>query len=108
MIPDEAVEVAARAIFQNQTGMDWESRSSILRDTWLDDARAALEAAAPHLLAPVVDLAEQWRTQGEDEMAASKEMQDEHIAMVLLTEGAAMVENARHIRNAIAQTGVKA
>lgn len=54
MIPDEAVEAAARAFYQNQTGMEWESRSEVLKETLRGDARAALEAAAPHLMAAAV------------------------------------------------------
>ena len=50
-------------------------------------------------------LAEQWTKRGEHDMAFSKTIPDEDIAMVLLTEGASMVENARHIRNALKGDG---
>lgn len=50
----------------------------------------------------VQELADLWTKRGEHDMAFSKTVPDEDIAMVLLTEGATMVENARHIRNAIA------
>ena len=94
MIPDEAVEAAARVV------ADREGRHEIW-DYDTETARAALEAAAPHLLAPVLKLAEQWEARGESDMAFSKTVQDEDIAIALLTDGATMVENARHIRNAV-------
>lgn len=49
VIPAEAVEAAAGAIFQNQTGVDWESRSEYQQKKFRDDAMAALEAAAPYM-----------------------------------------------------------
>jgi hypothetical protein len=49
VIPDVAVEAAARAIAaQDMRGYDWES--------FIPDAKAALEAAAPHMLAEAWDL----------------------------------------------------
>jgi len=60
--------------------------------------RAALLAAVD----AVESLAEQWHARGEHDMAYSKTIPDEDIAMALLTNGADMVENSRHIRNAIA------
>ncbi len=59
--------------------------------------RAHLVAAVDAVLA----LAEQWHARGEHDMAYSKTIPDEDIAMALLTNGADMVENARHIRAAI-------
>ena len=55
MIPAEAVEAAAKAIF----GVDdatWDLQIQDVRDSYLEDAKNALEAAAPHMLAtsPVV------------------------------------------------------
>lgn len=52
-------------------------------------------------LTRVAALADAWEAQGEHDMACSKDIPDEDIAIALLTEGATMVENARHIRNAI-------
>lgn len=69
------------------------------RDYLLDLARkqaAALEA--------VEALAKAWESRGEHDMKFSKSIQDEDIAMALLTEGASKVENARHIRNALEVT----
>ena len=63
----------------------------------LAELRKAHEA-----LARVEALAEQWTKRGEHDMAFSKTVPDEDIAMVLLTDGASMVENARHIRAAVA------
>lgn len=52
MIPDEAVEAAAvgisSALFRNE---DWASLGEESRNQFRRDARAALEAAAPHLMA---------------------------------------------------------
>ena len=59
--------------------------------------RAALLAAVD----AVESLAAAWSARGEHDMAYSKTIPDEGIAMALLTNGADMVENARHIRNAI-------
>lgn len=62
----------------------------------LDLARkqqAALEA--------VRELAERWNARGEHDMAFSKTIPDEDIAMAILTDGAEKVENARHIRIAL-------
>ena len=97
MIPDGAVDAAARALYD----ADAEGGLIYPLAAYMDAARAALEAAAPHLMAPILALADQWHAQGEDDMAVSKTIQDEHISTTLLAEGAAMVENARHIRNAI-------
>ena len=63
-----------------------------------------IPAEAVEALKRVQELADLWEKRGEHDMAFSKTVPDENIAMVLLTEGAAMVENARHIRNAIAGT----
>lgn len=49
----------------------------------------------------VTTLANRWEDRGEHDMDYSKTIQDEDISMHLLTEGASMVENARHIRNAL-------
>ena len=63
----------------------------------LAELRKAHEA-----LERVEGLAGAWTARGEHDMAFSKTVPDEDIAMVLLTEGASMVENARHIRVAVA------
>ncbi len=49
----------------------------------------------------VTALAEAWHSRGESDMTFSKTIPDEYIAMEILTNGAQMVENARHIRAAI-------
>lgn len=56
-------------------------------------------------LARVMALADLWEREGESDMAFSKTITDEHAAMLLLTGGAEMVENARLIRNAIRGIG---
>ena len=55
MIPAEAVEAAAIAMLQSQTGIDWESRSDVQQDVYRMHARTALEAAAPHMLADILE-----------------------------------------------------
>jgi len=75
---------------------------------WIDspdiDFIASARTDIPRLLSAleaVEALAQQWHARGEHDMAFSKTIQDEDIAMELLTHGAGMVENARHIRNAV-------
>ena len=54
MIPDEAVEAAARAIFESRSRMEWNEMNELFRgakESTRKEARAALEAAAPHLMA---------------------------------------------------------
>lgn len=67
MIPAEAVEAAAEASYEQvrprmgfPTGFD--DAPEPLRQTYLDLARAALEAAAPHMLAddPRIDAIAAW------------------------------------------------
>lgn len=106
MIPEAAVEAAAKALF-----VMFGPRSATLEDLNTEDkaeelaaARVILEAAAPHLMAGVKALADAWESRGEYDMAFSKTIPDEDIAMELLTGGAQKVENARHIRNAIGAT----
>lgn len=54
MIPDEAVEAAAHALFEKELGRPMEAADEGLYAEDIiacrEDARAALEAAAPHLL----------------------------------------------------------
>jgi hypothetical protein len=70
VIPDEAVEAAAKAIYATEaqpiydeykeefTGhKPWEWLLDKSRESYRDKARAALEAAAPHLLADCWDRA---------------------------------------------------
>jgi len=118
VIPEAAVEAAV--IAYKHAAPYLSTRNALIE---------ALEAAAPHLLshereetrlahldavvnAEAVDrleakldavgaLADEWEARGESDMAGSKQILDGHIAMALLTEGASLVENARHIRNAI-------
>lgn len=94
-IPAEAVEAAR----QRLAYLNSDAGDQLTDAEW---AQEILEVAAPHLLAPVAKLADEWHEQGEELMADSKTPHmDEHISVELLKEGATMVENARHIRNAI-------
>lgn len=54
-------------------------------------------------IARVQALADAWTARGEHGMAYSKTIPDENIADYLLGAGAEMVENARHIRNALTE-----
>lgn len=60
-----------------------------------------MSTEAEAAIARVMTLADLWEREGESDMAVSKTVTDEDVAMALLTEGASMVENARLIRNAI-------
>lgn len=63
---------------------------------------SVVEAQAAQIT-KVRELAESWHQRGEHDMAFSKTIPDENIAIVILDEGATKVENARHIRNALAE-----
>jgi hypothetical protein len=100
-ISDEAVEAAAKCHYEAELYVNWDDVRPSVKRGYLDDARRMLEAAAPHMLAGVVALANDWETRGERDIADSKTFEDEGIAMAFLTEGANKVEAARHIRNAL-------
>ena len=52
MIPDEAIEAAALSSLEWDYGVaDWAMVDERTKANYLDKARAALEAAAPHLMA---------------------------------------------------------
>lgn len=55
VIPDEAVEAAARAAAKDDAEPNWYLDTERFRDAWRIRMRAALEAAAPHLLAAAWD-----------------------------------------------------
>ena len=62
MIPDEAVEAAAEAMHDRDAYAElFEDAPEHRRARYLDAARGILEAAAPHLMAPVLALADQWQ-----------------------------------------------
>jgi hypothetical protein len=50
-ISDEAVEAAAKAIFGDPSGETWGLQLPAVKERSREDARLALEAAAPHLIA---------------------------------------------------------
>ena len=54
-IPDEAVEAAAKAIFGDPTGETWALQLPEVQERSREDARLALEAAAPLLTAAAWD-----------------------------------------------------
>jgi len=112
-VTDLCPEYLRQSIRHVQRNCDIECNVHVDESTWddckqpdrYDGARMAeVLASIPRLLSALdaVDkLAEQWHARGEHDMAFSKTIQDEDIAMELLTHGAGMVENARHIRNAV-------
>ena len=51
MIPDEAVEAAAKKLYQAGGLVVWDSEDESIRNYFRRNARSALEAAAPHLMA---------------------------------------------------------
>ena len=55
MIPDVAVEAAAKCTYEREMGVNWDGLQSSVKRGYLEDARAALEAAAPHMLAEAWD-----------------------------------------------------
>lgn len=56
MIPDEAVEAAARGIaLLNLSSKPWGAIGEEVKNTFRDDARAALAAATPFMLAEAWD-----------------------------------------------------
>ena len=128
-IPQAAVDAAAKAHAEHGGETHWEDWEQEVRDEAVADMRAGLEAAYQHLLshereetrlahvdavvnAQSVDklqakldraeaLAAAWEARGEHDMKVSTSIRDEYIATEILGHGAQMVENARHIRNAI-------
>ena len=59
VISDEAVEAAARAIFGDPDGETWALQVPAVRERCREDARLALEAAAPHMLADLAKNADE-------------------------------------------------
>ena len=63
MIPDEAVEAAARALAEHSGETDWGDWEQGAKAEAVADMRAALEAAAPHLMAAFVsDMLDEMRS----------------------------------------------
>ena len=55
MIPDAAVEAAARAAAKDEDASNWDDEHQYYRNGWLNRMQVALEAAAPHLMAELAD-----------------------------------------------------
>jgi len=49
VIPDAAVEAAARCHYEAELGVNWDGVRPSVKRGYLDDARRMLEAAAPHM-----------------------------------------------------------
>jgi hypothetical protein len=80
VVPQEAVEAAAIGIaHENMSSRKWADLSEGIRDTFLADARAALEAAAPFIAAKALEGAADSaldREYGLDGMSNRDELQD--------------------------------
>ena len=62
MIPEAAVEAAAKELWDvNQHDDVWVDDFATYDDFLRRKARRILEAAAPHLMAPVLALADKWQ-----------------------------------------------
>jgi hypothetical protein len=73
VIPDAAVEAAARAAYgaaDNYGLTHWEDLSESRRGPYERIARAALEAAAPHMLAAKAEAWDEGESSGQDNSAA--------------------------------------
>lgn len=56
VISDEAVEAAALALFERDYGVsDWAITNEQVKAAYMDEAKTALEAAAPRMLAEVLE-----------------------------------------------------
>lgn len=55
VIPVEAVEAAAKAVYEDTFGKSWEDESEDYRNELRETQRLALEAAAPYMLAEAWD-----------------------------------------------------
>lgn len=94
IVPEAAVEAAARWMADRDGDIiDWTE--------YAIEARPILEVAAPHVLAGVTALADAWEARGERDMKVAKTIKDDYISSEILGHGAQMIENARHIRNAL-------
>lgn len=60
-VPEEAVEAAARAMHFFATAQGWKDADPLLVEQYREQARSVLTQAAPHLMAPVLALADQWQ-----------------------------------------------
>ena len=72
MIPVEAVEAAARALYQSDGLNLWGKEDESTRAHYARKARAALEAAAPHMR--VVELAAEYRRGYRDGLTDRKQV----------------------------------
>ena len=55
MIPDEAVEAAARAAAKDEEASNWDDEPQYYRNGWLNRMQVALEAAAPYIRAQALE-----------------------------------------------------
>ena len=61
MIPEGAVEAAAKACAKDEDASSWDDEPEYYRNGWLGRMDTALEAAAPHLMAQALEeAAAEW------------------------------------------------
>ena len=76
MIPDEAVEAAAKAEYEHEFLVlegAWNDAPKDVRTLFRQSVRVALEAAAPHMTAPVLALADKWQADFPDKARQLRE-----------------------------------
>ena len=72
MIPDGAVEAAAKGLSVDVYD-SWQDVPEHVRYSYRLSARLAIEAAAPHLMAPVLALADKWQADFPDKARQLRE-----------------------------------
>jgi len=94
VIPAEAVEAAAKAIVLTVVGRSWESLLPSRQEWHREQARAALEAAAPYMREtvtewaaafPVVGNAYNYHRTREEAQAFVDAMQEDGVRMIVMT-----------------------
>lgn len=77
-IPEQAVEAAAKVTFEGLFDLDesdkWEDVSATEREPYERQARAALEAAAPHMLAQAFDQGRKSGMRHADRLVAAEKI----------------------------------
>jgi len=70
MIPEKAVEAAAKAVYEDTFGKSWAEESEEYRNELRGTTRAALEAAAPHMLQDLRELVDDMEAQPHSEIGS--------------------------------------
>lgn len=99
MIPAEAVEAAAKAIWNNARIEPWEDAHWYLTEEYRNDARIALEAAAPHIRAQALECAADQLDRELSETRQAQEKPWEWLAGIADAEQALRAYAARYTLN---------